>query len=374
MPLDAFIFKPSSQLQLCPQHQKAFFTRDLDYFKIFVGPAAGPRAFVSAGFEKRLKNLILQNKLTGVKWLVGGSTGALRFMAFVNSLVSNRNLTWELKEHYCGMYYKKGDTPAVLKPMMDRAYEICAPRESIRAALNHPTFKLAIIVCNVLPIFHSLPNIALQAVLAGFYLGNMVSSEILQGFCTRLCFYTGDEPPVFLNNGLGGEKGIEYHKLTEENVYQVLHATTCVPFVLERCEYIPGVGSGLFVDGAVTDYYLNNHFTDPDAPALLLADSVKCRIYRTAFEAYLPWHRPTPEHLFDHCSAIYPADSYIEALPERRLPNMGDWFDKEYIEAPHRRHHNWRTVFKLSEDLWHYALQRASEHLSNEKHTAISSN
>ncbi|KAH6588079.1 hypothetical protein BASA50_010941 [Batrachochytrium salamandrivorans] len=354
---NAFNFKASHYLKATSKHQQALCDKNLDYFSVFVGPAAGPRAFVSAGFERQLKQLLNSNKIVGTKWLVGGSTGALRFMAFVSSLVTNRDLTAELKEHYCQMYYKQGDTPAILQSKMDQVYHTCAPLEGIAEALEHPTFKLAIIVASVSPWFIGLPDIILRVVYAGFFLGNMISPNILSFLCQRICFYTGPDPPVFLNEGQGGSHGIRYCKLTSKNLHQVLRATTAVPFIQERCEYIDGVGKGLFVDGALTDYYLNSHFTNPALPALLLADSQDCKVYRTIFDCYLPLPRTVPESMFENCSAIYPTSHFISELPERRLPSMSDWFHKEYILDPERRRNNWRRVFELSEDHWPLVLE-----------------
>jgi hypothetical protein len=52
---------------------------------------------------------------------------------------------------------------------------------------------------------------------------------------------------------------------------QVLHATTCVPFVSEPCTFIEGAGPGLYCDGALGDYQLAAACRDPAVPVLLLA-------------------------------------------------------------------------------------------------------
>lgn len=76
---------------------------------IYIAPASGPSGLTTTGFESRITDLYHGKKLSGTKWLVGSSTGALRFMALVGSLVSReRNLTEELMEHYCKMWYKHG--------------------------------------------------------------------------------------------------------------------------------------------------------------------------------------------------------------------------------------------------------------------------
>ncbi len=48
----------------------------------------------------------------------------------------------------------------------------------------------------------------------------------------------------------------------------MLEATTSIPFLSKPCTHIPGVGRGVYADGALTDYVLS---FAPSRPTLLMA-------------------------------------------------------------------------------------------------------
>ncbi|KNC99759.1 uncharacterized protein SPPG_09257 [Spizellomyces punctatus DAOM BR117] len=297
-----FKFIPSQCLRIHQTERQSLESADLDYFSIYIAPASGPSGLTTTGFESRIKNLYAKSKLSGTKWLVGSSTGAMRFMALIGSLVSTeRNLTEELMKHYCWMQYNAGDTPQILRPMMDQLYRLVAPPDLMSDILTHPQFRLAIIVSNIRDSYQQLPDWALRAVLGCYAVGNLVNERALTGLCERIVFYSGDEVPKFLANGFGGENNTRFVKLVKENVYEVLHGTTCIPFVQERCESIPGAGEGLYLDGALTDYMLNVQFTDPSHRALLLSDQPTSNVYPTALDAMFRW-RTVPISYLEHCS------------------------------------------------------------------------
>ncbi|KAJ3215252.1 hypothetical protein HDU67_000668 [Dinochytrium kinnereticum] len=272
-------------------------------------------------------------------------------MALLTSLATGRDVTAELKEHYCEMYYKKGDTPQVLRPMMEACYRICAPEEALEKALENPLFRIAILVADINPRYRHLPDWHLKSILVYYGLKNIISPKYLSGLVSRICFYSGDKEPRFLSNGLGGPGSIKYVKLTKKNIYAVLHATTCIPFIQERCTHIPDFGDGLFVDGALTDYTLNVHLQNPEFPALLLGDCLQRHFSPTVFDTKVPWRTP-PSTFFDHCSLIHPSQAFTQRIPDRSLPSVGDWFKPIYIEEPRRRHRNWRLTYDLSNSVW----------------------
>ena len=82
----------------------------------------------------RLLELLRAGHLSGPKWLLGGSTAALRFCALIASACTPPDalipsactlpspgahcLTHELQQHFEDMVYRRGDTSATLAPMM----------------------------------------------------------------------------------------------------------------------------------------------------------------------------------------------------------------------------------------------------------------
>ncbi|KAI8810977.1 hypothetical protein BJ742DRAFT_799390 [Cladochytrium replicatum] len=340
-------FHPSAHLRTNPTEQLRLQRQGLDYFNVFFGPASGPRIFTTCGFEKAVRAAWSQGRFRDEKWLVGASASSLRFAALIASIATNRNITNQIKEHFCEMMYKHGDTTAVLRPMMEEMYRIAAPEEALDAILGHQNLRLAILVGNVREPYRSWPEWGFRAAFLSYAIGNVVHPEALRGLLSRVCFYTGNEPPTFLENGLGGKEGIEFVRLTKENLYPVFHATTCIPFVQEPIEYIPGYGKGHFIDGAATDYMLNSILTSQTHRGLLLSDKFDGVVRRTAFDIYVPWRNLPPEFR-SHCSVVCPDPSFIDTLPERKMPNVGDWFKREYIERPALRQENWKATYNLS--------------------------
>ncbi|KAJ3196689.1 hypothetical protein HK101_008028 [Irineochytrium annulatum] len=232
-----FRFHPSRALQADCAEMERLQRDGLNYFKVFFGPASGPRSFVTVGFDKHVMEMVANGEIVERKWIVseqGASTSALRFMALLSSLATGRDVSNELKEHYCQMIYRKGDTPQVLRPMMEECYRIVAPPDAIDAALGHPHLKIAILVGDINRPYRNLPDWKFKCVLAAYAVANAVNTDLLAGLVSRVCFYSGDVEPRFLENGLGGRGAIRFVRLTRENVFAVLHATTCIPFIQKK--------------------------------------------------------------------------------------------------------------------------------------------
>ncbi|KAJ3111660.1 hypothetical protein HK098_008367 [Nowakowskiella sp. JEL0407] len=339
-------FHPSNALVSSEKEKDRLKTTQLDYFNVFFGPATGPRGFASCGFEKTIKQLHSQKQLSSPKWLIGGSTAALRFLAIVSSIISKRNINHEMKEHFCEMMYQRGDTAAVLRPMMEAMYRICAPPELRKMVLNHPDFRIGIMVARVKDTYSELSDWSLKVTFGAYFFMNMLDPKYLEGFIDRICFYTGSEPPTFLDGDENTQK-IKFVPLTEDNIYEVLHATTCIPFVQERCDYISGIGPGLYFDAAVTDLTLNSNISDSSVRALILGDLPNNVVKQTAFDTLLPWRNLPPSYR-ENVSVLCPSPEFVKLLPEQKLPSVHDWFNGRYIDDPELRKKNWREAYNLS--------------------------
>jgi hypothetical protein len=343
-----FRFHPSEILKKDKKHLKLLKRHGLNYFKYYVLPAAGPKAFVSSGFEYQLKSLHAKGKITGKKWFIGGSTGALRACAFLSGLLTGKDLTKEIKDTYCKMHYDESKGSDDLGKMMLEMFETCLPVNCVNDVLNHPQFKIAIIVTELAPMASYLPPIALKSLFAGVIVANAVFEAAAPAVCNTICFYTGDSPPACLLK----DNSLSFTRLVPENVYQVLHATTAIPFVSKPCHYIHGRGTGLFYDGGMTNYYLNFELQNP---AILLGDlHPEEPIYRTGFDAFIPsiLQRSLPARYLNHCSVVRPTHVYMQQFPDGKLPSVSDWFNKQYIDKPHLRHEFWNNAFNLSRKFW----------------------
>ncbi|KAJ3360254.1 hypothetical protein HDU91_004675 [Kappamyces sp. JEL0680] len=348
-----FEFSASRVLQRSSRHQGEFKAKGLDYFSYFFLPAAGPKAFVSCGFEYSLR--AMDKTIQSPKWFIGGSTGALRAFAYVSGLVQDKDITLALKEHYCQMYYQKGCTSDDLHSMMEQLYQTCAPSESLRQVVYHPTYRIAVIVTQLHPFLEKLPAFLLKFSFAVLALVNLLLPNFIYLFCKRICFYTGYMPPDCLVD----DPSVDFCPLTPENAHQVLHATTSIPFISTPCTFIHGKGKGLFHDGGITDYMLNTCVKPHHEPGIVLGDTPPLfPVYRNIFDQMLPWHRHLPRHYFEHTSIVRPSSHFLTAFPEKKLPSVSDWFHPEYIADPEKRRDFWGRVYQLSQLHWHKSLRQ----------------
>ena len=343
-----FSFKASKSLKNCKILQSQLAEDKLDFFDCFFLPAAGPKAFISSGFEASLSESYHNNDIKSEKWLIGGSTGGMRSLAFVSSLLLDQDLTSKMKDHYCEMYYKHGDTADVLHPMMLTMFNIVSPDKVLEECLAHDTFKIAIMVSELRYPFSLLPMLLLRPFLVLVVLMHFMLPTLIETlFFQRLCFFSGDNPPPFLDS----DESVQFCNLTVKNSKQVLHATTSMPLISKPCRYIDGIGPGVYFDGGITDFYLNMKIEN--AHGLLLGDlDPSAPIYRSALDQFLPWTRHLPEHYFEQVSVVRPTKEFVKSLGSSSLPSVKDWFSNEYIKNPEKRKKIWNLVYDLSHKHW----------------------
>lgn len=339
---------PSRTLRTNALHTARFVAHGLDYFSVFCACASGPAGLVSTGFENEFVRRALccgAPLPAGTKWFVGGSTAALRFCALLTRILTGQDTTERLKELYCDMTYCIGDTATELRPMLCELYHLCAPPPLLRSMVGHGNLHLAIMVAHLPDCDGSCPDWRLALAFLWIFVQNLVCGTRSRRL-TRLCFYTGRDLPVFA----AGNPDIRFVPLTEHNFYQVLKATTCIPFLAERCTAIQGVGAaGLFFDGALTDYMFNLHIAQ--CPALLLNDYPDATVKRTLFDVGLPF-RYTPASCFHNCTMIQPTRHFVNSLPNKAVPNVLDWFNPKFIADPSLRRLAWRKAYTLSTQFW----------------------
>ncbi len=311
-------------------------TKNFDYFDVFIAPATGPRNIISMGINK----ILLKTNFTKSKWLFGGSTGALRFISFLSSYVSNVDYCSKLVEHLCNMYYKYGDTPDNLDTQMDHLYTLILPKKLINNVLNCKAYKLGIFVCKLKPEFENYTEFQMKIILCFYYLKYLINKDLINELFDRYCFYSGELQPTMINEN----ECIKYCKLTEDNIYQVLHATTSVPFVHKKCEYITGLGEGLYYDAALTDYMINVKIKE-QYTGLMLSDYNTNLIYNTVFDLYNPLNI---NNTFENITIIYPNEEFVNLFPNNEIPNIQDWFKDIYIKIPELRMRKWIYAYKIS--------------------------
>lgn len=344
------LFYPSHTLSSDNCHSIQLSTRGIDYFKLFFAVASGPRSITLCGFEDRFYTAYKSNLITQHKYFIGASAGAMRHVSLISSLAyldkkqpQNISLVW--KDVFSQMIYNYGDQPSALKPQMENLYRKIAPPDIIQDVIHHPNCHLAILVTALDKKFIGWSSLNLIFLFFFFAIQRLIGDFLFLPHAKRLCFYTG-EIPTFLSDSHAS--AIHFHPLTAENIDYVLHATTAIPFIQEKCTYIPGVGAGLFIDGAFTDYMLNIKLKEKEYPALLLSDSPNNTVRGSILDCFLPFGRSLDKDHFQNCSIICPSPVFIGKLIDKCCPSVSDWFKRKFVRDPQLRINKWNHAYNLS--------------------------
>lgn len=329
-------------LKLSPKH---LHIKDITDFDIIILPPTASECICNAGFEntfiKKYKKYKELNKKIKHTNFICGSFGAYRTLSLLSSIVSEKDIVSVFYNHIINMTYQKTDTPEILETMMSSLRKKIILDSTIDKIIQSNDFNMIIIVARLKPIYNYL-HFYIQYIFM-FFLGliSIFFPIILQDcLFDRLCFYTKKNPQdIFPNNYFD-----EYHKLTKDNINDVLKATSCIPGITTDTNYIHGVGKGIYMDGAISDinvgFKINNNYS-----ALLV--HISSSLYQNYFH-YLLKYPKVPECFYKNLSIIYPTEYCIQNTPDKKLATLNDWFDDVYIENPDKRKNNWNILKQLS--------------------------
>ena len=334
--------------------------QQLDYFDTFLGPATAVNMFATSGFEKTFVSSYNAGEIKGKKTFIGGSFGAFRFCALLGTVLSGVDHVTPFHKHVIGMTYRKGDTPAVLLPMLDECRNIVASDEIIESILASEQFTLGIVVARLKPCTACCgTGVCLKVCLAKAACCNLCC-RCSQGYTySRLLFHTGAEPPTCCPAGHFSE----YHPLNKKNFRHVLQATSMIPGVTPPIKYIEGVGHGSYIDAALSDFQVGFRVADGYRALVPTAVHTTKDISRTMMDSFGCCHQ-IPSSLLDNTCVIHPTAAFRKIVSpstadweENSLPTLNDWFNKEFVKTPEIRQRFWKTTKELSESHWTFGTR-----------------
>lgn len=308
-----------------------------------VGPASGPKWLVQVGFDQAL---VAGGLLRGAKeagengtrpLLAGSSAGAWRMLALATP---DPSVTLQgLLEGYVGQVFDRHDTPQSISEAYRKMLSRLFPPMVIDHLLDHPSVDLGIHVARVRGrLARSRRMQALQMAVAGAT--NLVSPKAVDWFFERWFLTTAPER-------LPEDFRARVAALQRDNLLAAARATGAVPYYLDFIDDLPGVRRGVFVDGGVTDYHLDQRFIDGD-DRLVLLPHYQRRIAPSWFDKRLERRVPRPA-VADHLLQVYPSDDFVATLPGGRLPDRDEFIT--YMDQPEKRIRRWYEAASLSERL-----------------------
>lgn len=313
-----------------------------DRIQVFVGPAGGPKWFVSVGLDRAFNRTGFLIRADGKKTLLAGSSaGAWRClsMACKDPVAAHERL----RIAYSRNIFTAQDTPASISAKIMGNVESFISEDDISHIIDNPVFDVAIhVVRSKGPAASSNRRTEGFAIIGAAFM-NVLSSRMMNLFYERVIFYSGNPRPTFLDNSFIGTS----YRLESQNLKSAALATGSLPYIIAGVTGIDGSGGGVFRDGGLTDYQLNQNY-DPGPGGLTLFFHYQDRITPGWFDKRLSWRKP-PREAVDRILQLYPGEDFVNLLPDKRIPDRSDF--TIFVDNASERIRRWDEVSDTSEIL-----------------------
>jgi hypothetical protein len=168
----------------------------------------------------------------------------------------------------------------------------------------------------------------------------VLSSRAVGIFYERVVFFAAKGTPEFLRSSFRGRA----IRLTRENVRAAGLATGSLPYIVVGVRDIPGAPPGLYRDGGLTDYQLNQDYR-PGEGRVTLFFHYQERIVPGWLDKALKWRKP-PASVTHGVLQAYPSADFVKLLPGGRIPDRNDFIT--FADDADERIRRWDEVSERS--------------------------
>jgi len=311
--------------------------------RAFAGPASGPKWLVLSGIDRAIiaSGLLHCDPRTGNgvrPLLVGASAGGWRALALACPDAAAAHA--EFEDGYVQQVFGRDVTPAEISVAYQAMLNRLMTPERSTHVLRAATVDVALHVARARgPAGSRRRRVQGAAMVCAAGLDSL-SPRTMRLFFRRMLLPTC---PERWRVGFDGD----VVRLTVDNLLPAALATGTIPLYMHAVRDLPGAPDGRFIDGGLTDYHLNQRYTD-DAGGIVLFPHFQERIVPNWFDRYLPRRRPFPSAV-EHVLQIYPSPDFVSSLPEGRIPNRDDFI--RLIDEPELRIRRWRETSAASDRL-----------------------
>jgi hypothetical protein len=314
---------------------------------VIPGAAGGPKALGISGLDKAIFGDWLP-RVQQVRSLIGSSIGSWRFAAVTSSDDPKAQLA-RLADLYTSQRFAKGVSAAeVSRKSVLFLEELLGGREG--AILHHPWYRLNVVVVRSLGRLSEDARGRLGLGLMSAISANMISRRHLGRFMER-----GILHDARLKTPVSRLVDFPSHQvaLSRENLMPALLASASIPLVMSGVRNIPGAPEGVYRDGGLLDYHLDLPY---EQPGVVLYPHFTDKVVPGWFDKSLPWRRGDATRLQD-VLLVAPSGSYLESLPDRKLPDRKDF--ERYVGDDAGRERAWRVAIAESDRLGDEFLELA---------------
>jgi hypothetical protein len=306
--------------------------------KVFAAPAGGPKWFVSVGFDRALIRSRFLSQGKEKVLLAGSSAGAWRCltMAAANPLDAYERL----RIAYSRNTFTREDTPNSISEALRKNVDDFLTDEDIATIISHPDFTVAVHVVRAKgPAASENPKIQGGALILAALI-NSLSRRGIDRFFERMVFYSGNQEPEFIKNRFRGRSV----RLNRQNTRLAALATGSLPYIIAGVRDISGAPPGVYRDGGLVDYQLNQDYY-PGTDGITLFFHYQERIVPGWFDKMLSWRKP-PKGSLDRVLQVFPSQEFVKLLPDQRIPDRDDFTN--FVNNPGERIRRWDQVAEIS--------------------------
>ncbi|AVR98114.1 lysophospholipase [Pseudoduganella armeniaca] len=303
--------------------------------------AGGPKGLILHGIDTWLFGEWLANA-PRERRLIGASIGAWRMAASVlaDPVAAHKRLA----HHYIHQTYPaKVDAAYITRHVRGMLDEALGGHGS--EVLRHPLHRLSVITARGIGPLAQTRGVRWRE-MAGFLLaaaGNAVARARLARAMERVIFHDARDPGDWLRERFDAFD-TRFAALSEENLRAALLASGSIPLLLEAVTDIPGAPAGTYWDGGLVDYHL--HLPYRRDAGLVLYPHFNDHIVPGWLDKSMPWRRARDEAL-DNVVLVAPSPSFLASLPNRKMPDRGDF--KHYGQDHAARIRDWTFAVGESE-------------------------
>jgi hypothetical protein len=308
---------------------------------VYYGSACGPRWLVTSGFDLSILKRACLGRTRSVL-LAGASSGAWRFAAW--PLPEPVKAYEMLRQAYIEAEYRRDDTPQSIRKSLSDIIDLYIEDDALPFALANRNYRLAVIAARAKTLAASETPWLQKTGLGLCFAGNFLHASTIYRFFERIVFYSGPKPPVFcLNSAFRGR----HLPLNQFNFKHAVLASGAIPLVVAGVHDIFGAPRGVYRDGGLVDYHINEPFSrEPGDITLFFHHQEHSR--PTWMDKNLKSRR-TPQALMDHVLMIHPTSEFVATLPDGKIPDRTDFLT--YIDDQPRRIRNWQQAVHQSAHL-----------------------
>jgi hypothetical protein len=222
--------------------------------------------------------------------------------------------------------------------------------DALPFAMANKQYRLAVLTVRSRHLVASELKVVQALGLGLFFLFNALSRQSVHRFFERVVFYQGAKPPPFcLARTFHGK----FVPLTEVNFKYAVMASGAIPLVVGGVKNIFGAPTGVYRDGGMIDYHINQSYAAKDDEIILFFLHQE-RIVPGWMDKKLKRRRP-PADLLDNVLMVHLSDEFVQKLPYGKVPDRSDF--KTFIDDPAARIRYWRQAVEQAEPIGEQFLE-----------------